>query len=98
MDLARIIGLVVATQKTPELQGVRICVIQPLNEDLQPSGSTLVAVDTSNRRGPGEIVYYVTSAEAAFTSPEQVKMPVDAAICGIVDHLDVVREHLPKKG
>ena len=97
MDLARITGTIVATQKVPELTGVKLCVIQPLNEDLEPSGEPLVAADATASRGSGELVYYVTSAEAAFTSPDGGQMAVDAAICGIVDHVDVVREHLPEK-
>jgi ethanolamine utilization protein EutN len=98
MDLARIVGTIVATQKDPTLTGVKLCVLQPLDENLEPDGSTLVAVDATAKRGEGELVYFVTSAEASFTSPDGVQMPADAAVCGIVDHLDVVREHLPEKG
>jgi len=98
VDLARIIGTVVATQKSPELAGVKICVIQPLDEDLKPSGWPLIAVDATAKRGSGELVYFVTSAEAAFTSPEGGRMPVDAAVCGIVDHVEVVREFTARKG
>jgi len=97
MDLARIVGTIVATQKDPSLTGVKLCVLQPLDEDLEPNGPTLVGVDATAKRGDGEIVYYVTSAEASFTSPDGVQMPAEAAVCGIVDHLDVVREHFPER-
>ena len=87
MDLARVIGSVVASQKAPQLEGVKLCVIQPLDESLEPAGATLIAADATASRGTGEIVYYVISAEAAYATTEDVQMPVDAAICGIVDHL-----------
>lgn len=95
MDLARVIGTVVATQKSPQLVGVKLCVIQPLDEALEPAGPTLIAADATAKRGTGELVYYVISAEAAFATPEDVQMPVDAAICGIVDHL-ALADRAPK--
>ncbi|HOE64155.1 MAG TPA: EutN/CcmL family microcompartment protein [Candidatus Sumerlaeota bacterium] len=87
MDLARVIGCIVATQKDPALQGCKLCVIQPLDQDLNPKGSALVATDSSSSRGEGEIVYYVSSGDAVPTGPEGRKMPVDAAIVGIVDYV-----------
>lgn len=87
MDLARVIGCIVATQKDPALLGCKLCVIQPLDQDLNPKGSALVATDSSSSRGEGEIVYYVSSGDAVPTGPDGRKMPVDAAIVGIVDYV-----------
>ena len=56
MDLARVIGSVVASQKAPQLEGVKLCVIQPLDESLEPAGATLIAADATASRGTGEIV------------------------------------------
>ena len=90
MDIARIIGTVVATRKVPSLEGSTLCVIQPLNERLEDAGAALVATDSTNRRGVGEIVYYVASGDAVFTGLQGEDIPVDAAIIGIVDSVHTI--------
>jgi ethanolamine utilization protein EutN len=87
MYLGKVVGTVVASQKAPGLQGVRLLVVQPLNTDLTPRGSVLVAVDAV-QAGPGDVVHLVSSREAALALPESF-VPVDAAIVGIVDSVDV---------
>lgn len=87
MDLARVIGCIVATQKDPSLVGCKLCIIQPVDQDMKPKGGALVATDSSASRGEGEIVYFVASGDAVPTGPDGRKMPVDAAIVGIVDHI-----------
>jgi ethanolamine utilization protein EutN len=84
MQLARVIGTVVATVKTPGLEGVKFLVIQPLDRQLEPVGSQLVAADAVHMAGPGELVYFVAAREAAVAMPEPF-VPVDHAIVGIVD-------------
>jgi len=95
MDIARIIGRVVATQKDPSLVSSKICIIQPLDQDLEASGNPLIATDSTAQRGTGEIVYYVGSGDAVPTGPGGRKMPVDAAVIGIVDQVDYQKEYLP---
>jgi ethanolamine utilization protein EutN len=87
MKLAKVIGTVVATRKSPTLEGQTILLIQPLDKHLQPAGAALAAVDTV-QAGPGEIVYYTLAREAALALPEP-NSPVDAAITGIVDQVDL---------
>jgi ethanolamine utilization protein EutN len=87
VDIARIIGVIVATQKVPSLEGCTLCVIQPVNEKLENVGAALIATDSTSRRGVGELVYYVASGDAVFTGPTDEDIPVDAAIVGIVDSL-----------
>lgn len=89
MDIARVIGHVVATQKDSSMTGVTLCVIQPLNESLEPAGEPLIATDATSMRGRGEIVFFVASGDAVFTGRGGQAMPVDAAILGIVDHVHV---------
>jgi ethanolamine utilization protein EutN len=89
MDIARIIGHVVATTKIPTLEGVSILVIQPLDERMQDAGKPLIATDATGKRGPGEIVYYVASGDAVFTGLAGDDLPVDAAIMGIVDSIHI---------
>ncbi len=84
MQLARVIGTVVATTRSAGLEGVRLLVIQPLNRHLQPAGSPVVAADAVHMAGPGELVYVVAAREAALAMPEPF-VPVDHAIVGIVD-------------
>jgi len=90
MDIARVIGTIVATQKTPALEGCTLCILQPLNEKLESAGAPLVATDATNRRGRNEIVYYVASGDAVYTGPQGEDLPVDAAIIGIVDSIHLI--------
>lgn len=89
MDIARIIGTIVATRKTPTLDGVTICVIQPVDEHLKDAGQPLIATDATNKRGVGELVYFVASGDAVYTGLAGEDLPVDAAIMGIVDSIHV---------
>jgi ethanolamine utilization protein EutN len=84
MQLARVIGTVVATIKSPGLDGVKLLVIQPLDRQLKPVGGQLVAADAVHMAGPGSIVYFVAAREAAQAMPDPF-VPVDHAIVGIVD-------------
>lgn len=84
MQLARVIGSVVATEKADGLEGVRFLLIQPLDKHQEPSGRTVVAADAVHMAGPGELVYFVSSREAAEALPVRF-VPVDHAITGIVD-------------
>ncbi|NUP88590.1 MAG: EutN/CcmL family microcompartment protein [Candidatus Sumerlaeia bacterium] len=90
MDLARVIGAVTATRKEPSLTGLKLCVIQPLDADLQPVREPLIATDATGKRGDGELVYFVESGDAVPTGlGADPNLPVDAAVVGIVDDVDV---------
>jgi ethanolamine utilization protein EutN len=90
MQLGRVIGRVVATEKAEGLEGVRFLLIQPLDKHQEPIGSTVVAADAVHMAGEGELVYFVSSREAAEALSVRF-VPVDHAITGIVDevHLGV---------
>jgi ethanolamine utilization protein EutN len=94
VQLARVIGTVVATVKTPGLEGVKLLVIQPLDRHLVPVGSQLVAADAVNMAGPGELVYFVAAREAAEAMPNRF-VPVDHAIVGIVDAVQSLASEAP---
>jgi microcompartment protein CcmK/EutM len=87
MQLARVIGAVVATRKDENLVGIRLMLVQPLTADRQPAGRPLVAVDAVGA-GIGEEVFFVRGKEASFPF-HPAEPPVDAGIVGIVDHWDV---------
>ena len=83
----------VATVKYEGLEGRALLVVQPLDHDRNPSGPHEVAVDTV-QAGPGELVFLVGSREAALAlSPSFV--PVDSAIVGIVDDVNVRERRVP---
>jgi ethanolamine utilization protein EutN len=90
MFLAKVIGNVVATQKSPELEGAKLLFIQPyVNKDraLVPAGNSIVAVDSVGA-GLGELVLY-TQGSAARLTPATKGAPADAVIVGIVDSVEV---------
>ena len=88
MQLARVIGTLVASHKSPGLEGIKLLVVQPLDKEGRPKGEPAVAADGTAQAGPGELVFVIASREAALVLPEWF-VPVDLAISGIVDELDV---------
>jgi ethanolamine utilization protein EutN len=86
MQLAKVIGDVVTTNKDPNLSGVTLLVLQPLAADGSPIGRTLVAVDAMGA-GVGETVFFVRGKEASFPF-HPVEVPADAGVVGIVDRFD----------
>jgi ethanolamine utilization protein EutN len=88
MDIGKIVGVIVATQKDQSLEGSKICIVQPLDEYQKPVGKPIIATDHTASVGVDEIVYYVTGGDAAVAHPDR-DMPVDIAIVGIVDFIDV---------
>ena len=85
MYLARVLGRVVATSRTPGLDGVALQWIQPLDERGEASGDALVAAAAISS-GPGDLVHFVDGREGALACPETF-VPVDAAITGFVEEL-----------
>ncbi len=90
MQLARVIGDVVATRKDANLESRTLLVLQPIAADGTPVGRTLVAVDAVGA-GVGETVFFVRGREASFPFYPGAEPPVDAGIVGIVDHWTVDR-------
>ena len=84
MQLARVLGEVVATMKDENLSGMTLLVLQPLSASGEAAGRTLVALDSVGA-GVGENVFFVRGREAAFPF-YPAEPPTDAAIVGIVDH------------
>ncbi len=88
MQLGRVIGQVVATQKDDALQGKTMLVIQPLDKSGGDHGRTVVAVDGVGA-GVGERVYWCRGKEASLVwYPDQV-VPTECSIVGIVDKVYV---------
>lgn len=88
MLLGRVKGTAVCTVKYPGTEGLKLLVVQPLNRKLEPVGPLQVAVDIV-RAGAGDLCVMVRSREAALAMPEVKFVPVDLALVGIVDELEV---------
>ncbi len=87
MLLARVIGTVVASVKADNLKGVKLMVVQVLNEDGTNRGVPEVAADAVGCAGPGDEVFLATRKEAA--KPLGDLVPVDLSIAGFVDVVTV---------
>jgi ethanolamine utilization protein EutN len=89
MQIARVVGTVVSTQKHRKFEGAKLLLVQPLNLDETPRGTALLAVDGVGA-GVHEKVLIVLEGRAAGEALNKKAVPVDAAIIGIVDVVDVV--------
>ncbi|HVJ27940.1 MAG TPA: EutN/CcmL family microcompartment protein [Vicinamibacterales bacterium] len=87
MQLARVIGDVVATLKDANLNGIKLLLLQPIDAAGQPAGRTLVALDSVGA-GVDEEVFFVRGREAAFPFYPG-EPPADATVVGIVDERHV---------
>lgn len=93
MFLAKVTGSIVSTQKVTSMVGQKLLTVDPLRVDekdggkLKPTGRTFVVVDAVGA-GEGQIVMIVQGSSARFT-PETKPLPVDAAIIGIVDTVQI---------
>ena len=87
MYLGIVKGTVVAERKAAGLEGKKLLLVQPVDEHHKPTGDLQAAVDTV-QAGVGDLVYLVGSREAALACDPWF-VPVDAAIVGIVDGIDV---------
>ena len=88
MQLARVVGTVVATQKHRAFEGAKLLLVQPVGLDDTPRGATLLAVDSVGA-GVTERVLIVLEGRAAGEALGRKDAPVDAAVIGIVDSVDV---------
>jgi len=92
VQLARVIGTVVATRKNELLVGAKLLLVHPIDPEGAPWGSAMLAVDSVGA-GVGETVLTVHEGRAAGQALGRPGAPVDAAIVGIVDRMDGARGH-----
>ena len=88
MLLGRILGSAVCTLKYQDLEGVKLLTVQPLNKKLEPVGRIQVAADVVHA-GPGDLVVLVRAREASLAMHGVKFVPVDLAVVGVVDELEV---------
>jgi microcompartment protein CcmK/EutM len=85
--LGKIVGTVVATRKDPRLVSNKLLVVRPIDPRGKAEGNHLVAIDTVDA-GVGETVLVVSGSSARMASGLK-DCPVDAAIVGIIDHIEI---------
>jgi ethanolamine utilization protein EutN len=90
MKFGRVIGTVVSTRKVEGLEGVKFLVVQGLDKERRPTGRPEIAADATAQAGPGELVFMVASREGA-QALREVFVPVDLAITGIIDDVEIER-------
>jgi len=95
MQIGRVIGTVVSTQKHRKLEGAKLLLVQPLALDGQPRGVAVLTIDSVGA-GIGERVLIVIEGKAAGAALRRKAAPVDAAIIGIVDHVDLCEPQDPR--
>ncbi len=91
MLIGRIIGDVVATQKARSHEGCKILVVQPLNLDGSDRGDAVLALDAVDA-GIGDRVLIVTEGFSAMTAVERPNSPIDMAVIGVIDSVDLVED------
>jgi ethanolamine utilization protein EutN len=89
MQIGKVVGTVVSTQKHRKFEGAKLLLVQPLNIDDTPRGAALLAVDGVGA-GVNEKVLVVLEGRAAGEALGKKAAPVDAAIVGIIDSVDVL--------
>ena len=87
MILARVVGEVVSTMKRPQFEGATLLLVQPETPQGEPRGATLLAIDTVDA-GVGETVLIVSGSSARMAAGLK-DCPVDAAVVGIIDAIEV---------
>ncbi len=92
MLFGRVLGTAVCTLKYPDTKGLKLLIVQPLNKKLEPVGPLQVAADVVDA-GIGDLCVMVRSREAALAMPEVKFVPIDLALVGIVNELDVQPEN-----
>ena len=88
MLFGRVKGTAICTLKYAGTHGLKLLVVQPLNKKLEPNGGLQVAADVV-QAGPDDLCVMVRSREAALAMPEVKFVPIDLALVGVVDELEV---------
>ncbi len=87
MQLGKVVGTVVSSQKDEKLKSLKLFIVQYIDVHGKPNGNFVVAADSVGA-GPGEVVLVASGSSARQTDITQGK-PVDAVVMAIVDVLEV---------
>ena len=90
MFVAKVIGNMICTLKDENLRGLKLLIVQPVDDQLQDKGKPLVAIDTIGQSGEGDLVYLAKSRESSLPLNKDL-VPSDAGILGIIEYYNVKR-------
>lgn len=88
MNLCRVLGTVVATEKHPSFAGLKIMVVQPVDEQAQALGKSFLAVDHQASAGKGDLVLVMNEGGGARQILGDKQAPIRSVIVGVVDQVD----------
>ena len=88
MLIGRVVGELIATQKHPSHEGLKLLLVQPLNLDGSNRGDAIVAVDSVDA-GIGDRVLIATEGFSAMTSVGRPNSPIDTAVIGFIDAIEL---------
>ncbi|NLC40050.1 MAG: ethanolamine utilization protein EutN [Clostridiaceae bacterium] len=86
MDIGKVVGTVVSTNKDPNLKGIKLLVVQEIVNG-EP-GILIVSADGTRQAGPGDFVYLISKKEAGLPFPECRLFPSDSSIVGFIDRIN----------
>ncbi len=89
MNLCRVLGTVVATEKLAVFHGRKILVVQPLDELLKPLGNSYLAIDDTSSAGEGDVVLVMNEGGGVRMVLKDPNAPIRSLIVGVVDRVDV---------
>jgi len=96
MLLAKVVGNVWSSKKKDEISAIRLLVIQPLGDDLEPTGNIRIAADEVGA-GFGELVIVTEGAPAMQAFNKDNLVPIDAVVVGIIDNIEMADKVAGKK-
>jgi ethanolamine utilization protein EutN len=91
MQIGRVIGNVVCTIKNDSLEGKKLLLVQPLDQNGKDRGKTLIAIDAVGA-GAGETVYWCRGREASMPWYPDQEVPTEASIVGIIDEVHLAAD------
>lgn len=89
MNLCKVLGTVVASEKLPVFEGRKILVVQPLDEHQKPIGKSYLAIDNISSAGKGDTVLVMNEGGGVRMTLKDPNAPIRALIVGVVDSVDV---------
>lgn len=92
MTLCRVLGTVVSTVKHPDYKGLKLYVVQPVDEKGRPLGDSFLAVDVV-QAGVSDLVLVISEGNGARQIFKKPILPIRSVIVGVVDEVDVPKEY-----
>jgi microcompartment protein CcmK/EutM len=89
MNLCRVLGTVVASEKHESLRGKKILVVQPLNEQLETHGASFLCVDNVSSAGQGDVVLVTNEGGGIRLVLKESNAPIRSMVVGVVDTVSV---------